>query len=375
MAARYFRNTGSTAWNLGTNWSATDGGASVGAFPTVADDVFVTSNSGNLAVNVASACLSINFTGYVGTLSGASNLTVSGNVTFSSGMTQSYTGNLTVNATATLTSNGKTIIGNLVLSNGVTFTLADNWTVNGVITSSGAAKVLNGANISANGITMTGALSGTTNITLTGGSWTGTTQLSTNVNFTGNVTFAPSILYGVGILKYISGTPVVAGSTLTLNAGCTLDTAGMTFNQITVSANVTITINSLLTLVTLSLTNTAITFAGTAGFDTQNFNVTSASSGVYNFILQSGVTYRVRTLLSLNLNPSNNPKLIRASTPGVMANFKLDVGATCNVGIYDFTDINASSGRYITGFQATVTNCINIFGFADPLQSLSKSFA
>src|SRR4249919_2441483 len=105
MANRYFRNTGNTSWTVVTNWSATDGGVSVGAVPLATDDVFLTALSGaTVNMNGAGVCLSFNCTGFTGTFAGASNLTISGNVTLSATMTITYTGTLIVNAAASIDS-------------------------------------------------------------------------------------------------------------------------------------------------------------------------------------------------------------------------------------------------------------------------------
>ena len=116
MALRYFRNTGSTSYSVTTNWSATDGGVSVGAVPTAADDVYFTSNSGNCVINATSVAKTITCTGYIGTISGSSQLTVSGSITLVSGMGWTYTGNLIINAASTILLAGKAIT-QLTLSN------------------------------------------------------------------------------------------------------------------------------------------------------------------------------------------------------------------------------------------------------------------
>lgn len=125
MASRYFRNTGNLSWATTTNWSATDGGASVGAIPTTADDVFFTSNSGNCNVGTNAVGLTLNCTGYTNTLTILTGITVtiSGNVTLGSGMGLAVTGTgaLTVSGTCTFISNGKTV-PTLVITATSTFT-------------------------------------------------------------------------------------------------------------------------------------------------------------------------------------------------------------------------------------------------------------
>jgi hypothetical protein len=61
MADYYFRNTGNNAWEVTTNWSASDGGPSIGAVPAVTDNVFFTANSGPCNVNSAIVIANITF--------------------------------------------------------------------------------------------------------------------------------------------------------------------------------------------------------------------------------------------------------------------------------------------------------------------------
>lgn len=121
MASRYFRNTGNTSWSVTTNWSATDGGASVGAIPTTADDVFFTSNSGSCTVNVAGVGLTINFTGYVNTITMTNGITISSNITLASGMTIAGTSAFTASGVCTFVAAGKTVPA-LVITAASTFT-------------------------------------------------------------------------------------------------------------------------------------------------------------------------------------------------------------------------------------------------------------
>ena len=99
MPSYYFRSTGSTAWNLASNWSLTDGGLATGAVPTNADDAFFSNNSGNCVLNAASlVCKTLDFTkgtGYSNIFTLTNGVTVSGNITLSSAMTITGTGTLT----------------------------------------------------------------------------------------------------------------------------------------------------------------------------------------------------------------------------------------------------------------------------------------
>ena len=95
-----------TVANGGGNFNST-GTWVEGAIPTSADDVVFTATSGQLTVNVASSCKSINFTNYTNTITFNNNITVSGNITLVTGVT--YAGAITngfvVNATSSITSN------------------------------------------------------------------------------------------------------------------------------------------------------------------------------------------------------------------------------------------------------------------------------
>jgi len=96
MAARYWVG-GTAAWDatVGTKWALTSGGAGGQAVPLATDDVFLDAASGANTVTVSSSrtCLSLNCTGFTGTLAGtgAPILTVSGNITLVASMTLSST--------------------------------------------------------------------------------------------------------------------------------------------------------------------------------------------------------------------------------------------------------------------------------------------
>jgi hypothetical protein len=110
MAIYYFRNTGSTSFNTTTNWSTTDGGGSAGIVPGSSDTATFTSNSGSCSLDVASKILTgLNFvnSSYIHTFTFTNSLTVSGNVTFASGMTIAGSGGLTLTgAASTIAGNG-----------------------------------------------------------------------------------------------------------------------------------------------------------------------------------------------------------------------------------------------------------------------------
>ena len=240
MANRYFVGGGTGNYNSTTNWSDTDGGASGFSVPTSADDVFLTAASGanTLTVNVASNAKTFNCTGFTGTLAGASNLTVSGNVTLGSGMTLTYSGTLILNATNRVTSNGITINGNLTLSlvGAFTTTLVDNCNVSGNFTSTGTGnKTLNGNTLYISGsISISNNMLGTTDIVLNNSSpstmsVTGNLKNDFTINSTSDVALG-NINYDTGTFSKVAGNVTHSGL-FYMGASCTLDSNGIQFDD------------------------------------------------------------------------------------------------------------------------------------------------
>lgn len=115
-ASYYFRNA-AVNWGTSTNWSLTDGGGATGAVPTSSDLVYFTVNSGNCTLDASDkVCKAINFTGYTNTITFTNNLTVSGSIILSTGMSFAGSGTLTINAAGGLTTKGKTLTQPLIFT-------------------------------------------------------------------------------------------------------------------------------------------------------------------------------------------------------------------------------------------------------------------
>jgi hypothetical protein len=131
------------------------------------------------------------------------------------------------------------------------------------------------------GISLTGntsIISGTANIKTTSGTITGinTVQLRNNLEIVGDVTFASgvSFYYNTGILLYTSGSVITTNSTLVVGASTTINTSGMSWNNITMNAISTITLQSILNLTgTLTISN-SVTFSGNYNINCSNLTVT-----------------------------------------------------------------------------------------------------
>ena len=378
MASYYFRNTGSVAYNLASNWSLIDGGGATGVVPTSSDDAFFSNNSGNCVLNAASlVCKTLDFTkgtGYANTFTITNPITVSGSVTLSSTMTITGTQYININATATLTSNGKTWTGGFGLTNAVTVTLADNWVITGNINITTGAIVINGNQITLNGgMTIGGAapsLSGTTTLVFGNGTFSGagSNGVSNNItiNSAGSVSVgtsgSPFILTG-GTFTYTAGT--ITQAYLNLNgAAFTFNTSGMTFNAITTggfTSPSTITLASIWNVTSYtvgfsSASNQNLTFAGTAGF---NIGTLISNQANKTITLVSGVTYNINTSITSLFGTSANHNKIISSIGGIKSILTLNQGATQDLSFVDGTDIDSSNGQSIWSYKGTLTRTIN----------------
>lgn len=244
MAARYWVG-GNATWDAtaGTKWALTSGGAGGQAVPTSADDVFLDASSGANTVTISANanCKSLTCTGFTGTLTGSSSLNIAGNISLGSGMSLTYSGLLSITATSTIVSNGKTFPCNLTISASTITTLTDAAIVTGNVTF-GNSHTLNGSTLTVGGsLTSSVSLVGTaTNIILNGtGTWTGTLGNSLEINTSGTITFGATngIICNTTTFKYTSGTVVTTGNTFSAGLSLsgtnilTVNCSAITFNN------------------------------------------------------------------------------------------------------------------------------------------------
>ncbi len=392
-------------------------------FVPVAGDAVVAragGTSGNLTVNVPSACASFIMTNYTGTLTFNSTLTLTSTCTFVSGMTIAGTaGTLILTGASTITSGGKTLTCAFsMLTNAITITLGDNWTVNGLVSispTSGTAT-FNGNQMTCaggfTGPTSTGNVAGTTKFVLTGGTWSqaGGGSLATDVDLAGNVTVSGIVICGATskTLTYVSGTITVTGSTLRLPNGSTIATAGMTWNNITLGSGVSVTLNSrlnwsgtlspvtaantamtfggtgalngtgavdlsvstsgytltlnntggLVTTGTLTIGNAATTFAGSAGF-TVGTLTTATLTASRTHTLTFGNTYTVTTALSNVGTSATVRQSLVSSSPGNKVVFTVRKTASVQLTNCDPTDIDSNDGGKVLSVSGTITTTNN----------------
>lgn len=177
MATYYFRNANGN-WGAAGSWSISSGGPANGAIPTSADDAILDANSGGCTVNVTSVCKSLTCTGYTGTLTMTSGITVSGDITLASAMTISGTSGLTFNASSTWVSNNKTWPNSVTISATSTITINSfKFTISGTLTLSAAVTFAGTNSFSTNNFTCTTA--GLTHTFLAGNTYTITGLMTT----------------------------------------------------------------------------------------------------------------------------------------------------------------------------------------------------
>ncbi len=261
MATRTWIGTTSASWNVNTNWLE-------GAFATSVDDVVFGALQVNpITTNVASAAKSIDFTNYGGTLTMTNNLTVSGNITLVTGMTITGSAILIINATSTMTSNGKAW-GLPLQLNLNTYTLADNFTCSNFTTA--GSPTVNGNKLNITGSFTTGSnFAGTTEVVMIGtGTLNVSGQLRSNltINTTGTTTIAACTFNGM-TLNYSAGTTISTGTVSTVTNPCTFNTNGDTSPTATTTSTTGINFSGLTLIATTNNSNLrcigTLTIAGT----------------------------------------------------------------------------------------------------------------
>lgn len=291
-----------TVANGGGNFNAT-GTWVEGAVPTAADAVVFTATSGQLTVNVASSCLSIDFTNYTNTITFNNTLTISGNVTLVAGFTQAGASGIIINANGTIRSNGVTWTKSFATSGtSVTLTLFDNWQINNSTCNLYATTTtLNGNTLNLTSLTLNNStVTGTTNIVFNGsgtgvtGTYTGggSAVITNNltINTSGQLTITANLTYNTGTFTWTAGTVLMGSATTILNltGSCILNlTSAVKWPYISINTSGTTTLNSDLYWTTSLTCTNAFTISGTgritpSGSSASMTLINSAASTVYS---------------------------------------------------------------------------------------------
>ncbi len=290
MAANNFTGATDSNWGTNTNWSTN-------SVPTANDGntATFTGSSPNCTVNTSNrVCNNIDFTNYTNTITMSNAITVSGTITFGSGMHVSGAGGILMNANSTLTSNTFTWPNNMQLqgSGSATITLSGNAAVTGLLTLGTAANTLAfNATVAetitvAGGVTIastTAIVSGTATVIASGGTVTGPTSTG---SFKCPLTFSSAsasvasgnFRYGTGPLT-ATAAATASAATLLIVASTTLTCSQMSWGAVTLNATLTLTLTQDLNIAGSFNTSTGSTV------DTINgaFNVNVGT----NFTLQT----------------------------------------------------------------------------------------
>lgn len=383
-------------WSFVGNWSQTStstllggtnisvgGNLSINALGGSSNITFILNGTGNWSVSADASQVDyiINTSGTI-TLSGALGFAGSGKVfTYITGTVITTGSSMTISGNATIDLDG-IVFNNFFITGAGTHTLLSDLHVNGnsvlgslgqVLTINGLFNIYVGGNLTIGGTSS--VVQGTTSIILNGTGvfsstqTTGTFRLNLTFNTVGIITISGTIRYRTGTITYTSGTIITTSSTLNITSTTTLDTAGITWNNVTCSASQILTINSLLSInntLTYNL-GTVITCAGTAGWTTSNFYILTSNN--INHELVAGITYTVNNYFESISTTSLLKDSLISSIPGTKAIFTLAYGATQNVGYTNATDIDSSLGQTIWTFNGVVTTTLNWNSFNSTIGS------
>lgn len=255
MAANLWRPAGiNNNVNNAQNWSLL-------AVPTAADGNVATFDnnilSGPVTLNAAFNPNNVDFSTYNNTITMTNSMTVAGNVALGAGMIITGAGSLIISAACTLTSNGKDWPNAFTFNGGAfALTLADNCSTSGLATFNGASGTqnVNGNTFTFNaGLTIGNSapniIAGTTTFKMAGtGTLTTVGIMKANLtwNSGGTITLSGTITFNSATLTYTAGTINAGSSTLVVGATATLNTSGMSFNNVTLNGSSTITLSSAL---------------------------------------------------------------------------------------------------------------------------------
>lgn len=401
MANRFWVAGGTGNYNSTTNWSATSGGASGASVPSTADDVFFNASSGvgTATINVASSCVNLNLTGFLGTLNFTFNLNTTGTINFGTGgYTETGTAALRFQTATTITSNGSLWAGNIIFAANGVFTLADSLSITGNLTfETGFSPVINGNTLSIKGnltVQTAGTISGTTVFSFTGtGTWSHTSiGLISNIltiNTLGTLTISGTVYKQTGLFTYTAGTIIDTTGTVAVQS-LTLNLSGFTFRKLLVNNTITLTSNinattfgtwgvNATTFVlggnTINFTNLELGNSSTTTLPTawvcQNIEFTNSSSGILNTnsitingnILQSGISFYSGTT---SFTYAGTGTWTSPSTGYITNSFTINtvgtltfISAGIGAGIFTYTAgtvITTGSILYIRGFGTTMNH-------------------
>jgi hypothetical protein len=346
MANRYWVG-GTAAWDgtAGTKWSSVSGGAGGDSVPTSADDVFFDgSSTGTCTISAGNTgAKSITCTGFTGGLTVSAAITLSGSLTLVSGMTYSATARITFNATATITTAGKTMHAFTVNGAGITVGLGDAYTFS---TANASINITQGT-FNTNNFNITGTSTNSNNIINMSGSTTRTVNLGSST-----LTFACNGASDIWTAITTTNLTFNAGtSSLVFTGTGTFQGGNLTYYNLTFSNNVTRTLNGANTFNTLTLSgttnitasNTVTTLANGASPATFNF-----TAGTTTTVTNWNVSGTAGNLVTIQSATAASHTLSKAS--GSVNAYYLSISRSTATGGATWNAINSVDNGNNTGW-------------------------
>jgi hypothetical protein len=316
-----------------------------------------------------------------------SNLTVAGNVTISGAVYWSSSGNTFTYQSGTVTTTSSTFgmgqgtfITDLGGGSKITFanvaikytvagtTLGSDLTLTGtlgidqqtvtnaVASVNGAYKIYCSGNVNTTGLGGYDGILGTCTIEVSnGGTLSGGGSIGTSLIFNGNYTMSGTMGFKTGTMTYTSGTITTTSSTLNITGNCTLNTNGITWNIVSMSAG-TATLSSNLSTGTFTQSATSCAIAGAYTLTCTTYRQTSG----YSFSMATASTLTATTNLYINGADNTTTSLI-SSTPSTHTHL-IYQGTNANQKIFcaTLTDLDASGGNLVYAYQSTLLRTTNI---------------
>lgn len=373
---------GSGNWDATTttHWSTSSGGIGGAPVPTSSNDVYFDANSGNGTVtllNGSQSCLSLDFTGFTGTLTGTIILKIYGSLTLGSGMTVTYNTSpplfelWAISGFHTITTNGVKLYNLTTGTNGGggTFSLQDDYEATSIQIGGGIFNT-NNKNINVNAFRRYGTYTSIINLGAsiitcslpTGNSWQidSPTNLTFNcgtstIKFSGdNYTFDQTFL-GAG-LTYNNFWNNTTGS------GAVIISGSNTFNNFKSDANriIKFTDGTIQTVVSTTLAGAAgnlITLQGTStgGWTISDFTGTNYAD--YCNISNSTATGGALFNATNSIDAGNNSGWIFGMAPNYPYNPSLNVSNNASTewsygGSYQLSQITNNFSGEINNFLA-----------------------
>lgn len=159
-----------------------------------------------------------------------------------------------------------------------------------------------------------------------------------------------------GSITYISGNIVTTNTTLALStAASTLNTSGMSWNNVSFAGALTYTISSALSVLATLTISGSVTFDGTAGWTCNTLNCVTAGLTI---TLKEAITYRT-TASAILTGTAASPIIYKSSSTSIRAIWYLDNGATQDISFVNAQWQDASLGQTIWSFKGVLTSTIN----------------